>query len=37
MVVKLLQDAGFKQIQLYGNFKGEQFTMDSVPLIIEAS
>lgn len=36
-IEKLLTDAGFHSINLYGSFKGEKFTSNSPALIVEAS
>lgn len=35
-VIQLLQESGFKNINIYGNFKGDEFTSNSTPLIVEA-
>ncbi len=36
MISKLLEQASFENVRFYGNFKGEEFTDESVPLIVEA-
>jgi len=36
-IIELLKNSGFNQIALYGNFKRELFTGNSIPLVVEAS
>ncbi len=36
MISKLLEQAGFENVRFYGNFKGEEFTDESIPLVVEA-
>ncbi len=35
-ICKLLKQAGFENIRFYGSFKGDEFTDESVPIVVEA-